>query len=141
MNSIWPPDPRQFLFGPWDGSRLNESRGMVVWIRVRLKISLVSPYVFPFGECEWDKSGRVQAAAAAAAAMASTAKTVKDVPSHDFVRAYAAHLKRSGKVSHVEIRDQCSMQTAAQMSVCMQAAVFCSEQYVRDGVASRARPY
>jgi ribosomal protein S19E (S16A) len=24
---------------------------------------------------------------------------VKDVPSHDFVRAYAAHLKRSGKVS------------------------------------------
>jgi hypothetical protein len=47
------------------------------------------------------------AAAAAAAAMASTAKTVKDVPSHDFVRAYAAHLKRSGKVSHVEINDQC----------------------------------
>jgi hypothetical protein len=32
-------------------------------------------------------------------AMASTAKTVKDVPSHDFVRAYAAHLKRSGKVN------------------------------------------
>jgi hypothetical protein len=32
-------------------------------------------------------------------AMASTAKTVKDVPSHDFVRAYAAHLKRSGKVT------------------------------------------
>jgi ribosomal protein S19E (S16A) len=31
--------------------------------------------------------------------MASTAKTVKDVPSHDFVRAYAAHLKRSGKVT------------------------------------------
>jgi hypothetical protein len=33
-------------------------------------------------------------------AMAGTAKTVKDVPSHDFVRAYAAHLKRSGKVSY-----------------------------------------
>jgi len=33
------------------------------------------------------------------AAMAGTAKTVKDVSSHDFVRAYAAHLKRSGKVS------------------------------------------
>jgi len=33
------------------------------------------------------------------AAMAGTAKTVKDVASHDFVRAYAAHLKRSGKVS------------------------------------------
>ncbi len=33
-------------------------------------------------------------------AMAGTAKTVKDVPSHDFVRAYAAHLKRSGKVSN-----------------------------------------
>ncbi len=49
----------------------------------------------------------MQAAAAAGAAMASTAKTVKDVPSHDFVRAYAAHLKRSGKVSHVEIKDQC----------------------------------
>ncbi len=32
--------------------------------------------------------------------MAGTAKTVKDVPSHDFVRAYAAHLKRSGKVSY-----------------------------------------
>jgi len=32
-------------------------------------------------------------------AMASTAKTVKDVPSHDFVRAYAAHLQRSGKVT------------------------------------------
>jgi hypothetical protein len=31
------------------------------------------------------------------AAMAS-AKTVKDVSSHEFVRAYAAHLKRSGKV-------------------------------------------
>lgn len=26
------------------------------------------------------------------------AKTVKDVPSHEFVRNYAAHLKRSGKV-------------------------------------------
>jgi small subunit ribosomal protein S19e len=32
------------------------------------------------------------------AAMAGTAKTVKDVSSHDFVRAYAAHLKRSGKI-------------------------------------------
>jgi len=31
--------------------------------------------------------------------MAGTSKTVKDVPSHEFVRAYAAHLKRSGKVS------------------------------------------
>jgi len=30
--------------------------------------------------------------------MAATAKTVKDVPSHEFVRAYAAHLKRSGKI-------------------------------------------
>ncbi len=78
---------------------------MVVWIRVRVKISLVSPPFFPFGNCEWSKRRRVQAAAAAG--MASTAKTVKDVPSHDFVRAYAAHLKRSGKVSHVEIKDQC----------------------------------
>ncbi|EFJ08602.1 hypothetical protein SELMODRAFT_153225 [Selaginella moellendorffii] len=30
--------------------------------------------------------------------MAATSKTVKDVSSHEFVRAYAAHLKRSGKV-------------------------------------------
>eukprot|EP00850_Spirogloea_muscicola_P008396 SM000044S16043 [mRNA] locus=s44:791545:792884:+ [translate_table: standard] len=30
--------------------------------------------------------------------MAAAAKTVKDVPSHDFVRAYAAHLKRTGKL-------------------------------------------
>ncbi|KAJ7240363.1 hypothetical protein O6H91_20G063800 [Diphasiastrum complanatum] len=30
--------------------------------------------------------------------MAVTAKTVKDVSSHEFVRAYAAHLKRSGKI-------------------------------------------
>eukprot|EP00245_Coleochaete_scutata_P001025 TRINITY_DN11250_c0_g1_i1.p1 TRINITY_DN11250_c0_g1~~TRINITY_DN11250_c0_g1_i1.p1 ORF type:complete len:171 (-),score=31.75 TRINITY_DN11250_c0_g1_i1:834-1274(-) len=28
----------------------------------------------------------------------ATAKTVKDVPSHEFVRAYAAHLKRTGKI-------------------------------------------
>jgi ribosomal protein S19E (S16A) len=31
--------------------------------------------------------------------MAATAKTVKDVQSHEFVKAYAAHLKRTGKVS------------------------------------------
>ncbi|KAH8975310.1 hypothetical protein BDL97_01G149700 [Sphagnum fallax] len=31
--------------------------------------------------------------------MAGTSKTVKDVPSHEFVRAYATHLKRSRKVS------------------------------------------
>lgn len=29
------------------------------------------------------------------------AKTVKDVSSHEFVRNYAAHLKRSGKVPGV----------------------------------------
>jgi small subunit ribosomal protein S19e len=29
---------------------------------------------------------------------ASTALTVKDVSPHDFVKAYSAHLKRSGKV-------------------------------------------
>jgi small subunit ribosomal protein S19e len=28
----------------------------------------------------------------------STARTVKDVNPHDFVKAYSAHLKRSGKV-------------------------------------------
>jgi hypothetical protein len=28
---------------------------MVVWIRVRIKISLVNPYVFPFGVCKWDE--------------------------------------------------------------------------------------
>ena len=28
-----------------------------------------------------------------------TARTVKDVSPHEFVKAYAAHLKRSGKVS------------------------------------------
>lgn len=28
----------------------------------------------------------------------ATAKTVKDVSPHEFVKAYAAHLKRSGKV-------------------------------------------
>jgi hypothetical protein len=30
---------------------------------------------------------------------ASTARTVKDVNPHEFVKAYSAHLKRSGKVS------------------------------------------
>jgi hypothetical protein len=29
----------------------------------------------------------------------STARTVKDVNPHDFVKAYSAHLKRSGKVA------------------------------------------
>ena len=29
---------------------------------------------------------------------ASTARTVKDVNPHEFVKAYSAHLKRSGKV-------------------------------------------
>lgn len=29
----------------------------------------------------------------------ATGKTVKDVSPHDFVKAYASHLKRSGKVS------------------------------------------
>lgn len=29
---------------------------------------------------------------------AITGSTVKDVPAHEFVRAYAAHLKRTGKV-------------------------------------------
>lgn len=31
--------------------------------------------------------------------MAATARTVKDVSPHEFVKAYAAHLKRSGKVN------------------------------------------
>jgi hypothetical protein len=78
----------------------------------------------------------VQAAAAAAAAMASTAKTVKDVPSHDFVRAYAAHLKRSGKVSHVEIKRSVWMQTVCKclsacklgFSVVNNMCGWCSEQ-------------
>jgi hypothetical protein len=30
---------------------------------------------------------------------ASTARTVKDVNPHEFVKAYSAHLKRSGKVT------------------------------------------
>jgi len=29
----------------------------------------------------------------------STARTVKDVNPHEFVKAYSAHLKRSGKVT------------------------------------------
>lgn len=47
----------------------------------------------------------VCAPAAAALEIASmekeVAKTVKDVSPHDFVKAYSAHLKRSGKVSFV----------------------------------------
>ncbi|XP_075512713.1 small ribosomal subunit protein eS19z [Primulina tabacum] len=35
----------------------------------------------------------------------STAKTVKDVSSHEFVKAYAAHLKRSGKMELPEWTD------------------------------------
>jgi small subunit ribosomal protein S19e len=31
---------------------------------------------------------------------ASTARTVKDVNPHEFVKAYSAHLKRSGKVGN-----------------------------------------
>ena len=34
----------------------------------------------------------------ATAATASTARTVKDVSPHEFVKAYSAHLKRSGKM-------------------------------------------
>lgn len=87
-------------------------------------------------ECASGTRGRVQAAAAAGAAMASTAKTVKDVPSHDFVRAYAAHLKRSGKVSHVEIKDQCGCELLRKclsacklrFSVVKICAGWCSEQ-------------
>lgn len=30
----------------------------------------------------------------------ATARTVKDVSPHEFVTAYSAHLKRSGKVNH-----------------------------------------
>ena len=30
-------------------------------------------------------------------------QTVKDVPSHAFVKEYAAHLKRTGKVSKAEL--------------------------------------
>jgi hypothetical protein len=32
---------------------------------------------------------------------ASTARTVKDVNPHEFVKAYSAHLKRSGKVTRL----------------------------------------
>lgn len=32
-----------------------------------------------------------------------TAKNVKDVSPHEFVKAYAAHLKRSGKVSYLSL--------------------------------------
>ncbi|KAL9152394.1 hypothetical protein ABFS82_11G119200 [Erythranthe guttata] len=37
--------------------------------------------------------------------MAATAKTVKDVSPHDFVKSYAAHLKRSGKMELPEWTD------------------------------------
>ncbi|KAG6420972.1 hypothetical protein SASPL_117518 [Salvia splendens] len=37
--------------------------------------------------------------------MAATAKTVKDVSPHEFVKAYAAHLKRSGKMELPEWTD------------------------------------
>jgi hypothetical protein len=36
---------------------------------------------------------------------ASTARTVKDVNPHAFVKAYSAHLKRSGKVTHPATSD------------------------------------
>jgi hypothetical protein len=36
---------------------------------------------------------------------ASTARTVKDVNPHAFVKAYSAHLKRSGKVTHPALSD------------------------------------
>ncbi len=60
---------------------------------------LVTKHVlFVFCESLRERRERVSEQAMTAA-MAGTAKTVKDVASHDFVRAYAAHLKRSGKVS------------------------------------------
>ncbi|XP_047951526.1 40S ribosomal protein S19-1-like [Salvia hispanica] len=37
--------------------------------------------------------------------MAAAAKTVKDVSSHEFVKSYAAHLKRSGKMELPEWTD------------------------------------
>lgn len=54
----------------------------------------------------FEKGGNPSSAIGASAALCSlnstamaTAKTVKDVSPHEFVKAYAAHLKRSGKVS------------------------------------------
>lgn len=37
----------------------------------------------------------------------ATAKTVKDVSPHEFVKAYAAHLKRSGKVDFLLVPFVC----------------------------------
>ncbi|KAL2499884.1 40S ribosomal protein S19-3 [Abeliophyllum distichum] len=53
----------------------------------------------------YQRSGLVSFCDSRSAASMATAKTVKDVSPHEFVKAYAAHLKRSGKMELPEWTD------------------------------------
>eukprot|EP00243_Klebsormidium_subtile_P003333 TRINITY_DN16698_c0_g1_i1.p1 TRINITY_DN16698_c0_g1~~TRINITY_DN16698_c0_g1_i1.p1 ORF type:complete len:189 (+),score=52.35 TRINITY_DN16698_c0_g1_i1:68-568(+) len=72
--------------------------------------------------------------------MAATAKTVKDVQSHEFVKAYAAHLKRTGKIELPPWHDL--VKTAAYKELCpfdadwyyVRAASIARHIYLRGGV-------
>lgn len=58
--------------------------------------------------------------------MAATAKTVKDVSPHEFVKAYSAHLKRSGKVKSLRDHFLCAFQFPLFMKVLLS---FCGRIY------------
>ncbi|PWA61480.1 Ribosomal protein S19e [Artemisia annua] len=57
-----------------------------------------------------------------------TARTVKDVSPHEFIKAYAAHLKRSGKHHHDSRCRRCScsppQHTAAVKPVLLQPSIW-----------------
>ncbi|GBG61485.1 hypothetical protein CBR_g21828 [Chara braunii] len=69
-----------------------------------------------------------------------TAKTVKDVSPHDFVRAYAAHLKRTGKIEVPQWADLVKTASFKQLApydpdwYYIRAASMARKLYLRHGI-------
>ncbi|KAF2299335.1 hypothetical protein GH714_031623 [Hevea brasiliensis] len=64
----------------------------------------------------------------------ATARTVKDVSPHEFVKAYAAHLKRSGKIELPHWTDIVKTGTLKELAPMTQTASMARKIYLRGGL-------